>query len=434
MRVSSQTVFDQGVFNLQRNQTALIRGQEQISTGRRILSPSDDPVASARALEVTQAKSANEQMIRNSDSARSAIDLQDAAMTRYTRLLQDAKTLTVTAGNGALSPRELKDIAAELRGRYEELLGIANTTDANGQHLFSGFQGATQPFTETSPGVVAYNGDQGQRLIQIGPSRDLPVSFAGSDVFQRIRNGNGTFETAAAATNTGTGVVTKGVVKDFAAWNSAGNPKAFEVRFHVDSSTPTPVTTYDIVDPASGNSMLTGVAAAPGPYARTYQTGASIALATQSPPDTNPTPFDYGVEWSITGAPADGDTFTVAPSTSHDIFATIHQLITALEGAGTGATENTRLSNALNTANNNLDNALDVSLTIQAAIGAYGKEVDTNKSAAEDLAVQFDQTLSGLQDLDYAKAVSDLTFTQVSLQASQKSFVQVQGLTLFQYI
>ena len=143
MRVSTQTVFDQGVFNIQRNQTTLIRGQEQISTGRRILAPSDDPVASARALEVTQAKSTNEMMIRNADSARSAIDLQDEAMGRYTRLLQDAKTLTVTAGNGALSPRELKDIAAELRGRYEELLGIANTTDANGLHLFSGYQGET---------------------------------------------------------------------------------------------------------------------------------------------------------------------------------------------------------------------------------------------------------------------------------------------------
>ena len=83
MRVSTQTVFDQGVFNIQRNQTALIRGQEQISTRRRILAPSDDPVASARALEVTQAKSTNEMMIRNADSARSAIDLQDEAMGRY---------------------------------------------------------------------------------------------------------------------------------------------------------------------------------------------------------------------------------------------------------------------------------------------------------------------------------------------------------------
>ena len=434
MRVSTQTVFDQGVFNIQRNQTTLIRGQEQISTGRRILAPSDDPVASARALEVTQAKSTNEMMIRNADSARSAIDLQDEAMGRYTRLLQDAKTLTVTAGNGALSPRELKDIAAELRGRYEELLGIANTTDANGLHLFSGYQGETQPFTENAPGVVAYNGDQGQRLIQVAPSRDLPVSFAGSDIFQRIRNGNGTFETAANATNVGTGIVTKGVVKDHAAWGAAGNPKSFEMRFHVDSSTPTPVTTYDIVDPASGNSLLTGVTAVAGPHTRTYQPGASVALSTQSPPDTNPTPFDYGVEWSITGAPADGDTFTVEASSSHDIFATMHELITALETAGTGATENTRLSNALNTANNNLDNSLDVSLTVQAAIGAYAKEVDTNRSAAEDLAVQFDQTLSGLQDLDYAKAVSELTFAQVSLQAAQKSFVQVQGLSLFEFI
>lgn len=102
------------------------------------------------------------------------------------------------------------------------------------------------------------------------------------------------------------------------------------------------------------------------------------------------------------------------------------ELITALERPAR-ARPSARLTNALNTANNNLDNALDVSLTVQASIGAYAKEIDTNRSAAEDLAVQFDQTLSGLQDLDYAKAVSDLTFAQVSLQAAQKSFVQVQG-------
>ncbi len=434
MRISTQTIFEQGIFNLQRNQAALTRGQEQISTGRRLLSPSDDPVASARALEVGQARFANDQLISNADSAEAAIALQEEALGRYTRLLQDVKATLVGAGNGVLTGRERKDIAAELRGRYDELIGLANTTDSNGLYLFSGYQGATQPFTQNAPGVVTYNGDQGQRLIQVGPVRDLPVSFSGSDVFQRIKDGNGTFVTEAASANTGTGIITKGVVKDVAAWQNVANSRAYEVRFHVDSSTATPVTTYDIVDTVSGVSMLTGDPAVAGPHLRTYQSGAAIALATQAPPDTNPVPFDYGVEFSITGAPADSDTFTVNQSTAKDIFSTLHDLITALEGAGTGSTQNTRLTNSLNSAHNSVDNALDVSLTITAAVGAYSQEVETNRNAAQDLDLQFEKTIAGLEGLDYNEAISKLTFSQVSLQAAQKSFMQIQGLSLFEYL
>jgi flagellar hook-associated protein 3 FlgL len=434
MRISTQTIFEQGIFNLQRNQSALTRGQEQISTGRRILTPSDDPVASARALEVGQARFANDQMIRNADSAEAAIALQEEALGRYTRLLQDVKTTVVSSGNGVLTGRERRDIASELRGRYDELIGLANTTDSNGLFLFSGFQGSTQPFTENAPGVVAYNGDQGQRLVQIGPVRDLPVSFAGSDIFQRIRDGNGTFVTEAAAANTGTGIVTKGVVTDPAAWENVANSRAYEIRFHVDSSATNPVTTYDIVDTVNGVSMLTGSPPVAGPHTRTYQSGAAIDLATQAPPDTNPVPFDYGVEFSVTGAPADGDVFTLNQSTAKDVFSSLHDLIVALENSGPGATANTRLTNALNTAHNNLDNALDVSLTITAAVGAYSKEVDTNRNAAEDLNLQFEKTIAGLEGLDYNEAISKLTFSQVSLQAAQKSFMQIQTLTLFEYL
>ncbi len=434
MRISTQTIFEQGIFNLQRNTADLVRGQEQIATGRRILSPSDDPVASARALEVGQARFANDQLIRNADSAEAAIGLQEEALGRYTRLLQDVKTSLVGAGNGVLSGRERRDIAAELRGRYDELIGIANTTDSNGLFLFSGFQGSTQPFTQNAPGVVAYNGDQGQRLIQVGSARDLPVSFAGSDVFQRIRNGNGTFVTEAASANLGTGIVTKGVVTNLAAWENVANSRAYEIRFHVDSSATTPVTTYDIVDTVNGVSMLTGDPPVAGPYARVFQSGAAIDLATQTPPDTNPVPFDYGIEFSITGAPADGDTFTVNQSTAKDVFSSIYDLITAIEDSGTGATANTRLTNALNTAHNNLDNALDVSLTITAAVGAYSQEVDTNRNAAQDLNLQFEKTIAGLEGLDYNEAISKLSFSQVSLQAAQKSFMQIQTLTLFDYL
>lgn len=434
MRISTQTIFEQGIFNLQRNTADLVRGQEQIATGRRILTPSDDPVAAARALEVGQARFANDQLIRNADSAEAAIGMQEEALGRYTRLLQDVKTSLVGAGNGVLSGRERRDIAAELRGRYDELIALANTTDSNGLYLFSGYQGSTQPFAQNAPGVVAYSGDQGQRLIQVGPVRDLPVSFAGSDVFQRIRNGNGTFVTAAADANIGTGIVTKGVVTNPAAWDDPANSRAYEIRFHVDSSATTPVTTYDIVDTVNGVSMLTGGPASAGPHTRVFQSGATIDLSTQTPPDTNSTPFDYGIEFSIAGAPADGDTFTVNQSTAKDVFSSLYDLITAIEGSGTGAAANTRLTNALNTAHNNLDNALDVSLTITAAVGAYSQEIDTNRNAAQDLRLQFEKTIAGLEGLDYNEAISKLTFSQVSLQAAQKSFMQIQALTLFDYL
>jgi flagellar hook-associated protein 3 FlgL len=434
MRVSTSTIFDQGVFNIQRGQAALIRTQEQIAAGRRVLTPADDPVVAARGLEVSQAKAITEQYARNTESATAAIGLEDNALARYTATLQDIRTLAVNAGNGALTPDDLKSIATEIRGRYAELLGTANATDGNGLYLFSGYQGTTPPFVEAAPGSVTYNGDQGQRLVQVGPSRQVAVSDAGSEIFQAIRTGNRTFETAASAGNSGTGIVSPGLVRDAAAWAAPGNPQHFEVRFFVDSTAQPPVTTYDIVDTVNNLSLTTGAAPAPGPYLRTYQPGASIVLARQAPPDTNPANFDYGIELTVTGEPATGDTFTVAPSVNQDVFATVYDLITALEAAGPGATSRTALSNALNTALGNIDNAIDVSLRVRASVGARAKEVDTARNAAADLAQQYATTLSQLQDLDYAKAISDLTFQQVSLEAAQKSFLRVQGLSLFEYI
>ena len=169
-------------------------------------------------------------------------------MTTITKLLQDVKTQAVNAGNGALSQTELQSIGNDLRARYNELLGLANTTDGNGQFLYSGFQGSTRPFTETAPGVVAYLGDQGVRLTQITPSRQVPVSDDGSDLFQKIKNGNGTFATAAAAANTGTGIISPGEVTNINAWNGATNPRDFSINFHVNNTVNPPVTTYDIVN------------------------------------------------------------------------------------------------------------------------------------------------------------------------------------------
>jgi flagellar hook-associated protein 3 FlgL len=251
----------------------------------------------------------------------------------------------------------------------------------------------------------------------------------------RIKNGNGTFVTAAPvdpltkiSTNTGTGIISSGNVLDPTKWAAAGNNKDFTIKFAVSATVP-PVTTYDIIDNVSGNSLLTGAAPGAAPYPRIYTDGSTISLKNQG---AEP-PFDYGVELSIQGAPATGDTFTVKASTNESIFTTLNDLITTLENANV-PTGSTSLTNNLNTALTNFDNDLNQILTVRSSIGARMNEVTAVKNTGQDIALQYQETLSGLQDLDYTKALSEFSLKQIALTAAQKSFVSVQGLSLFNYI
>jgi flagellar hook-associated protein 3 FlgL len=312
------------------------------------------------------------------------------------------------------------------------LLSIANRTDSNGQYLFSGYQGATAPFSESSPGNVAYAGDTGQRQVQIGAGAAISVSDSGEAVFRAIKNGNGTFAAAAGAGNAGSGVIGPGTVIDPAKWNAAANGKDITIKFDVNNGATPPVTTYDVVDNVNNVSLLTGAAPGAGPYLRTYVPGAAIDLKTQSPPDTNATPFDFGASVSVDGTPASGDTFTVKASTNQDIFSTLQGLITTLQnGADNGAASNASYQNNLNAAMSGIDNALNSVLTVRASAGAREQQVTAAQSTAQSLSIQYKQNASGLQDLDLAKAISDLNQQQVSLQAAEQSFVKVTSLSLF---
>lgn len=406
MRISTTMLYEQGVSGINQQFAELFKIQQQMATGRRVLTPSDDPIAAARALDVGQASSVNEQFMTNSANASDALELQEAVLTRVTEMLQDVRVLAVNAGNPVLSRADLDSLASEIQSRYEQLLSLANATDGNGQYLFSGFRSSTQPFAESAPGTVDYNGDQGQRLLQVSASRQLAVSSSGAEVFQQIRDGNGTFVTAAASTNAGTGIISPGTVLDPAAWEAGSGD--FTISF-------TSATTYDIVDNGPPPSTLVSGA--------TYTSGSAITIT--------------GVQFNISGVPATGDSFSVQTSrTDQDVFSTLHDLVTALQtlGGGAGAVSNAALTNNLNTAFSNIDQALDKVLTVRATVGASLREVDSHVNAAEDLGLQYSRMLSDLQDLDYAKAISDLAQKQAGLEAAQQSFVRIQNLSLFNFL
>ena len=431
MRISTSQIYDLGTATLQQGQQNMVKLQQQLASNMRVVTPSDDPIAAASVLGIKQSRAVNDQYKVNADGAKAALGSEETALTDLTNLLQDVKTLAINAGNATLNNADRLSIATDLQGRYQELMGIANRDDGNGQYLFSGFQVGTRPFAEASPGSVTYSGDAGQRLVQIGPARAIPINDAGDAVFRAIRNGNGSFTAAPSAGNSGTGVNSSGTVTDPTKWNAAANSKDFTVKFYVDSATP-PVTTYDIVDNVNNVSMLTGAAPAAGPYARTYTPGSAISLTTQAPPDTNPTTFDYGASFSIDGAPASGDSFTLTASANQDIFATLNGLINTLRsGIGPTPASAADYQNSLNGALSGLDNSLNAVLTVRAGVGTRMKELDTAQTSSENLSLQYSKTLSGLQDLDYAKAISDLNLQQVYLQAAQQSFIKVTSLNLF---
>ncbi|MFA6013988.1 MAG: flagellar hook-associated protein FlgL [Gallionellaceae bacterium] len=407
MRVSTSTIFDTNVSMLNQQQTALLHTNQQVASGRRMLTPADDPAASANALQIMQADATNTQYATNRNTAKSSIGLAEAVLQNVTNLLSDVKTSAVQAGNGALSNNDKQTIATELQGRLDQLIALANTSDGTGNYLFSGYQGKTIPFVNTSTGIQ-YMADDGQRMIQVSSSRQMAGSESGADIFTRIKNGNGKFVTEAPIdpatllpTNVGNASITQGAVTG--AVNIANLPLTISFA---DPAT------YSITD-VNGNAVIDSNGIDLSNV--NYISGQAITLP--------------GMVFSISGTPAAGDSFSVKPSSNEGIFKTMTDLIQALNTATPA-----QLTTSLGKAMSGLDRGLDSVLTARASLGARLNELDTLQTTGEDLGLQFKQTLSTLQDLDYNKAISDLNRQTTSLQAAQKSFKQISDLSLFNYM
>ncbi len=404
MRISTKTIYENATTQLNSLQSQMARTQTQLATNKRNLTAADDPIASARALEVTQSQSLNTQYSTNRSNAGSSLSLVESALTNGSDLVMDVQTLVVQAGNGTLSKSDRLQIATEIEGRMQDLLGIANTADGSGGYLFSGYKGSTTPFVQTDTGAT-YQGDQGQRKLQVGSSRSIAISDSGSAIFENNRTGNGSYQTKMVDGNTGGAVAGSGSVTD--ARQLTGHN--YTLEFKVDNGT----TTYSVTD-TSASPHRAVMSDEP------FVGGKQIAFE--------------GTSFTITGAPANGDKFEVKPSEKESIFTTMTNLVNALRDSGEDNTALATLSNKLSTASEGLKSSLDNILTVRASVGSRMKELDYLEDQGSDLNIQYKGTLSKLQDLDIVKAISDYATQQTTLEAAQKSFKTMSSLSLFNYI
>lgn len=397
IRISTNTWYDRGSANVGDLQSRISKLQDQLSSGKRIQTPSDDPIGAAQVLQLSQGQSMNEQYGVNRKTARNSLEMEEGVLQSITTTIQNAQALVVQAGNGMMQDEERKFIATSLSAYMDDLMGQANYRDSEGDYLFGGFRVTEAPYVKV-PGGARYDGDQGSKMLQVGPLRQIETNDAGSAVFDNIKTGNGLVTSTAVASNTGSGIVSDASII------GAVNGDSYSVVF-------TSATEYNVLNSTTGETLS-------GP--NTYVSGQSISAG--------------GYQLSITGAPAAGDSFTAEPSKKQSLFTTMSDLIDLLNTPVINEADRARLANGLASATNNLGNALDNTLTVRAGVGSRLSELDSLDTQGGERDTLYAASMSALQDLDYTKAVSDLAKQQVILEAAQQSFAKIANLSLFNYM
>ncbi|WP_297477827.1 flagellar hook-associated protein FlgL [Ferrovum sp.] len=414
VRISTNTYYDTSIQTMNQQQSALLNTQLQLSSGKRINTPADNPAGAAQVIDLTQAAGMNTQYQNNITAAQNQMSMASSVLQSITTLVQNVQSTAISANNASLNDSNRQTLATTLQQQLTQLIGLANSQDGTGNYLFSGTKGSTKPFVVTSSGVQ-YQGNSGQQQIQVADGRSMPINVNGAGLFMNIPNGNGYFVTSNSSSNAGSGAISQGGLA-----SPPPTPTQQGNHYTLTFSITGGVTTYTV----SGTDA-SGAALPP----------ASLPSANQ-PYTSGQTISFNGIQFNIQGQPANGDSFNIAPSTHVPIFQTIQNLINLLNTplpAG-NATAASNFTQQLQTAEGNLNQGLNAILTGNVTLGTNLSTL-TNLTATENsLNIQYQSTISQIQDTNYTSALSLLSQEKLSLQAAMQSFTSISSLSLFNYL
>lgn len=394
MRISTASMFNQGLQAMLQRQSELARTQEQLTTGRLFSHAAQDPTAAAAAQGLDHALASLDRLGTNAGHLERRLGLQENALSDAGDQLIRARELVVRANTPTLSEPDRKAIAVELRQLRAELVTIGNRGDGAGRALFAGTRDGVVPFADTAGGVT-YAGNGGSNQVEVAPGLSLADTDPGSAVFMRVPDGDGIVRGSVGAANTGTGVLSSASVVDHAAWNGSG----ITVEF-IDAGS------YRVLDD-DGAEIGTG----------TWAAGQSISAG--------------GVQLQLGGAPAAGDRFGVQRAGTRDVFGTLDSLADALEAPAGGPADAARRSNALTLGLGDLASAQEHLLGARASTGSRLASLDNAAESRSATSLSLETTLSGLRDTNYAEAATRLATQLTALEAAQQVTLRMQGLSLF---
>jgi flagellar hook-associated protein 3 FlgL len=412
MRVSTLQSFNKGLNSILDNQTQVNKTQQQVSTGRRVLTPADDPIAATKILQLQQDAALREQFGKNMTGAEGRLTLEETQLAGITDNLTRLKELTVKAGDGSQTIGDRQAIAAEVREILGATVDLMNSKDAGGEYLFGGFKGATLPFQQNENGRYDYAGDEGQRFLSIATSTTVATGDNGKNLFVDVEAADNSFNTLASPLNQGTGIVNPGFVVDEQAY-AEFYPEDLVITFNAESAI-SPSGPNFTVRQASDGRIVDGL------DAQGYNSGDDIVVA--------------GLVIKVSGAPEPGDEFLAKSSEKQSITDTIYRLMDGLNNLGDNPEDAATLDNLLEDTLNNLAFAQSSISQVRSEVGARLNVIENTSSLASDVDLVSKGVLSALSDVDFAEAVSRLSLQSFLLETAQQSYAKIQNLSLFNQI
>lgn len=408
MRISTYQFYSQNVSMMNDQQSQLSQLYQQISSGISLTTPADNPLGAAQAVQLSMTSATLSQYTANQSSALTSLQMEYQTLTSVNSVLNSIYQTAMSAGNGTLSDSDRSALATQMQGARNQLLTLANATDGSGNYLFSGFQATTQPFTNKPGGGASYSGDGGSRVVQITDTASVSQSDDGASVFQSVPMLGSQPVPAAGAANTGTGTIGAVTITNP---TDPTNAHKFTITFGGTAAAPTYTVTDNTVAPPTTTP------------AQPYADGSAIVVGSQ--------------KVAVSGKVAPGDTFSVtpAPQAGTDIFATLDTMIAALkQPVGSSTVAAAALQNIMTTGATQLTNTMTNVLTVQASVSGRAQEVTAMQSVTSNNSLQTANNLANVTSTNLPAAISQFLQMQNSLTAAQKAFVQIQNLSLFQYI
>jgi len=406
IRISTQMITERSLSSMLRQQSELSDTQLKLSSGKRVLTPADDPASAVRVMGLNGAMDTLTQYQSNIGRLTSRLETEEGVLEGITDLLQRARELTVEGSNDVLALADKRSIASEIRQLNEQLFSMANSRDSGGEYVFAGYQTGSQPFSRNL-GVYSYNGDNGQRELQIASDRTVADGDNGFDTFVDIATGPiATVNVAAPAALTavaagditidggnGNGPISIGALP------AAATPaeRASQLRDAINAATSQTGVTAEFNTSPANTLTLTAVGG----------TGVTLTLAGTA--STANTGLTAGT--------------TVPVTSKRSVFATLDQLASDLESGKSVGRYIT-----------DVDLAMENIIEIRSSVGARLNAVEEQESVNEDLKLNLEMHRSDEQDLDYTETISRFETQMMALQAAQQAYVKVKGLSLFNYL
>ncbi|WP_426417603.1 flagellar hook-associated protein FlgL [Aestuariirhabdus sp. LZHN29] len=420
MRISSIQTFNSGVSGIQNNYNDVTRTQEQVSSGKRLLTPADDPVASTRLLQLAQERGRLDEYLANLDAAEGSLQTEESILTGVENIIFRLQEIAIQAGDGAQDSSDKQALAVEVEERLDEMLDLLNSRNSRGEYIFGGNQGKQPPFSfDSVNNTYVYSGDEGQREVQIAGSSFLPINDNGKQLFVDIPNETRVL-TAAGVPNSGNAVINNGDLLDSAQFDAyfdtlVGQPQQASLSFTPNAGV---ASGYD-VSLIDANNPAPGVAIPAGDVVINGDGNLEVTVAAM------------GQKFAVAGTPAAGDQFDINRQERVGLLDSVAGLAQTLRTTQATPTGGWETIFRVGTNISNINNGHTTLLETRSEIGSRLNVIESTRSNHEDVKLINQSLQSDLEDLDYAEALSRLSFQSIILEAAQQSFVKISGLSLF---